>query len=268
MSGGESVFPFLRGNVLGAGVDLVGCEQVISSVLRWGREGRPAAVCFCNVHSVVTARQDPQHAAALRSADLVAPDGAPVALLLSLVTRRAQSRVSGPDVMWHVCERAAQEGLAVFFYGGSERTLDHLIARLRAEFPQLRIAGAISPPFRTLTEEEVERDLETINSSSAAILWVGLGCPKQEKWMYTHQRAIRPVMLGVGAAFEYQAGVLKRAPAWMRSAGLVWLHRLTKDPKRLWRRYLFTNTAFIACAARELVLTRFWTKPTTRRMFD
>lgn len=258
MTGGAVAFD--RQNVLGASVHSVEYDDVVASVLRWSHDTRPASVCFCNVHSVVTARQDPEHAAALRAADLVTADGAPVALMLRLITGHPQARVSGPDVMWDVCERAAQEGLGVFFYGASKRTLDRLISRLKMAFPSLRIAGAIAPPFRPLTEQELKRDLDAINSSSAAILWVGLGCPKQEKWMHAHRAAIRPVMLGVGAAFDYHAGVLKRAPEWMRSAGLEWLHRLGSDPGRLWRRYLFSNAAFIYCAAKEILLRKSGTR--------
>ncbi|MBI2225482.1 MAG: WecB/TagA/CpsF family glycosyltransferase, partial [Betaproteobacteria bacterium] len=143
-------------------------------------------------------------------------------------------------------------GDAAYFYGGTDATLTLLSARLRAAFPGLRIAGTYSPPFRPLTLEEDAEDVARINDSGAGAVFVGLGCPKQETWMAAHRGRIRAVMFGVGAAFEFHAGVINRAPLWMQRWGLEWLHRLCSEPRRLWKRYLVTNTLFILGAFRQL----------------
>lgn len=213
-------------------------------------------VCFTNAHSLVTARQDAALARALAGAQMCLPDGAPVAWLLGRVLGHAQPRVSGPDLMWAYLEQAAATGEAVFLYGGSPSTLAALQDRLGRALPALRIAGAVSPPFRPLQADEDQAMVESINASGARTVWVGLGCPKQELWMHEHLGRIRPVMLGVGAAFDFHAGSLARAPRWMQAAGLEWLHRLLQEPRRLWRRYLHTNAAFVGAAAAQLLKRR------------
>ena len=213
-------------------------------------------VCFTNAHSLVTARQDAELARALAEAQLCLPDGAPVAWMLGRLLGRAQPRVSGPDLMWAYLEQAAARGEPVFLYGGSPSTLAALQDRLERAFPHLPIAGAVSPPFRSLDSNEDEAIVERINASGARTVWVGLGCPKQELWMRAHLGRIRPVMLGVGAAFDFHAGCVARAPRWMRGAGLEWLHRLLQEPRRLWRRYLHTNAAFVVASAAQLLTRR------------
>jgi N-acetylglucosaminyldiphosphoundecaprenol N-acetyl-beta-D-mannosaminyltransferase len=155
--------------------------------------------------------------------------------------------------MWRCCERAAETGVPVYFYGGAPETLEALVARLRRDLPSLRIAGAVSPPFRPLTIDEDRRAVEDIARSGARIVFVGLGCPRQEAWMLAHRDALPGVTLGAGAAFDFLAGRQPRAPLWMREHGLEWLHRLTHEPRRLWRRYLVTNTLFMAWTLRELL---------------
>jgi N-acetylglucosaminyldiphosphoundecaprenol N-acetyl-beta-D-mannosaminyltransferase len=164
-----------------------------------------------------------------------------------------QERISGPDLMLHACEVASNSGVSVFFYGGSPESLQLLQANIIERFPNLKIAGAMSPPFRQLSEVEDEAVVEEINRSGAGIAWVGLGCPKQEAWMHAHRGRVHAVMVGVGAAFDFHAGRIKRAPSWMQRAGLEWLHRLLSEPRRLWRRYLVTNTLFILGATRQLI---------------
>jgi N-acetylglucosaminyldiphosphoundecaprenol N-acetyl-beta-D-mannosaminyltransferase len=156
--------------------------------------------------------------------------------------------------MLEYCAHAARIGQSIFLYGSTEETLISLRAQLLKRFPDLQIAGAIAPAFRQLTAEEDAADVECINVSGAGTVWVGLGCPKQELWMAAHRGRVNAVMLGVGAAFDFHAGNLVRAPVWMRNCGLEWLHRLASEPRRLWKRYLVTNTVFIWCAARQFLL--------------
>ena len=164
-----------------------------------------------------------------------------------------QQRINGPDLMWKYCEQAQYRDESVFFYGSSEATLALLKTKLLSAFPTLKIAGVISPPFRTLTSAEDMAIIEQINTSGAGVVWVSLGCPKQELWMAEHRGRINAVMVGVGAAFDYHAGTLKRAPLWMQHNGLEWFYRLVSEPRRLWKRYLITNTLFVLKAIRQLL---------------
>jgi len=163
-----------------------------------------------------------------------------------------QTRVSGPDLMLAYCEDAARSQEPIYLFGSTPATLDALQRMLQGRWPTLRIAGAESPPFRPLTPAEDAAAVSRINASGAGTVWVSLGCPKQELWMAAHRGQVNAVMVGVGAAFDFHAGVVARAPAWMREHGLEWLHRLASEPRRLWRRYLGTNTAFILGAVRQL----------------
>ncbi|HZV97349.1 MAG TPA: WecB/TagA/CpsF family glycosyltransferase, partial [Methylophilaceae bacterium] len=168
-----------------------------------------------------------------------------------------QERINGPDLMWKYCALAEQRRELIFFYGNTQETLDALVKKLKAAFPKLQIAGAYSPPFRTLTPQEDANIVTKINHSGARVVFVSLGCPKQELWMAEHRGRIHAVMIGVGAAFDYHAGTVKRAPLWMQRRGLEWLHRLCSEPRRLWKRYLVTNTLFMWGALWQLVRHRW-----------
>ena len=240
-------------NVMGAPIDVVHWGGAIATILRWASVRESRYVCACNVHSVVTAQSDERLAWSLRSADLVLPDGAPVAWFMRQTGHDLQQRVSGPDLMWRYFAAAAVYGESVFFYGSSPETLAALQMRVAQRFPGLQIAGAISPPYRTLTPEEDEANVKLINESGATTLWVGMGCPKQELWMAEHRGRIQAVMVGVGAAFAFHAGTARRAPAWMRRLSLEWLHRLASEPRRLARRYAVTNSLFVVASLRQLV---------------
>lgn len=239
--------------VIGTHVDAIGWAECLERIRVWAVQGESRAVVHCNVHSLVTARREPTFARAVHAADLVAPDGAPVAWCLRRLGFDGQERISGPDLMWKCCELCAQERLPVFLYGGSRETLKRLRLRLTREFPGLHLAGWHSPPFRSMSETEDVRGADAIERSGARIVFVGLGCPKQEQWIAAQRGRISGVMLGVGAAFDFHAGVTPRAPRWMREHGLEWLHRLLQEPRRLWRRYLVTNTLFIAYLAVDLL---------------
>jgi N-acetylglucosaminyldiphosphoundecaprenol N-acetyl-beta-D-mannosaminyltransferase len=239
--------------VLGALIDPVSWDEALERIWQLARRRQSGYVGICNAHSVVTAAQDPAFAAALAGADMNTPDGAPVAWMLRKLGHTEQQRINGPDLMLRYCELASQRDESIFLYGASSDTLKLLQQRLLRDWPTLKIAGAYSPPFRPLSAEEDGQIVKLINDSGAGSVWVSLGCPKQELWMAGQRGRINAVMIGVGAAFDYHAGTLRRAPLWMQQRGLEWLYRLLTEPRRLWRRYLVTNTAFIAGAARQLL---------------
>ena len=243
------------GQVLGVPIDIVTRVEAINRLIGWARLRQSTYVTICNVHVVVTASRDPAYRAVITDSDMATPDGAPVAWMLRRLGFRNQPRISGPDLMWELCERCVQECMPVFFYGSTDATLSLLKQKVSLAFPGLEIAIE-SPPFRMLTAAEDAAAVDRINASGAGFVFVGLGCPKQEHWMAAHRGSIKAVMIGVGAAFDFHAGTVKRAPQWMRDNGLEWLHRLLSEPGRLWKRYLVTNTLFIMGAARQLLLRR------------
>ena len=240
--------------VIGSFIDNLDWLKALDRIHHWASKRESRYVCICNVHSVVTAGQDKAFGRIVAEADMVTPDGMPVAWMLRKLGYPGQQRINGPDLMWKYCEQAAMRGEAIFLYGGTPMTLEALQACLEATFPGLIIAGAYSPPFRTLTSDEDTAVVELINASAAGTVWVSLGCPKQELWMAAHRGRINAVMIGVGAAFDYHAGTISRAPQWMQNTGLEWLHRLASEPGRLWKRYLVTNTLFLFLAAKQLII--------------
>jgi N-acetylglucosaminyldiphosphoundecaprenol N-acetyl-beta-D-mannosaminyltransferase len=239
--------------VLGVPIDVLDWAQALQRIGHWAARHESRVVCICNAHSVVTAGDDPAFMRVLAAADMATADGAPIAWLMRRLGCTGQARINGPDLMLRYCEQAQASGESIFLYGSSEDTLRTLCLRLRERWPALKIAGSHSPPYRAPTAEEDATIADAINASGAGTVWVSLGCPKQELWMAGQRGRIRAVMVGVGAAFDYHAGTLRRAPPWMQHAGLEWLFRLLSEPRRLWRRYLVTNTAFVARAARQLL---------------
>lgn len=243
-------------SVIGSPVDVMKWPTALTRLSRWAAGHESRYVCICNAHSLVTARRDVGFGQVIAAADMATPDGAPLAWMIRRLTGQPQERINGPDLMWRYCEQAAGRGESIYLYGGMPETLELLQHNLREAFPQLVVAGAYSPPYRALTEAEDQAVVEAINSSGAGTVWVSLGCPKQERWMAEHKGRINAVMIGVGAAFDYHAGTIKRAPLWMQKNGLEWLHRLWSEPRRLWKRYLVTNTLFVWYAARQLFTDR------------
>ena len=238
----------LQGDVIGTGIHVGGMDAALSQISDWAKKRESRSVFFCNAHSVAHARSHRQFRAVLDSADLRLPDGAPVAQMLRLAGFQNQRRVCGPDLMLQYLALAEARCEAVFFYGSTPETLEKLQARCARDFPRLTV-HAYSPPFRALSEEEDEPIVRLIAASGAPTVWVALGCPKQEQWIAEHRDRIPAVVLGVGAAFAFHAGVAARAPRWMEQCGLEWLHRLATDPGRMWKRYLVTNSAFLFYAA-------------------
>jgi len=242
----------ITGRVLGVPIDVVDWDTALGRICGWGSRRESRYVCICNVHSVVIAGQDAEFGCVVAQADMATPDGAPVAWMLRRLGFADQQRINGPDLMWRCCTMAEKLGLPVYFYGSTTDTLNLLQAKIKANFPNLVISGSYSPPFRPMNADEDVSEALQINASGAAVVFVGLGCPKQEMWMARQRGKVNAVMIGVGAAFDYHAGTLKRAPLWMQNSGLEWLYRLASEPGRLWKRYLVTNTVFVISAVKEL----------------
>lgn len=242
--------------ILGTRIDALSWVQATERITSWANKRESRIVSLCNVHVAVSGRSDTDLRHALNRSDMIMPDGAPLVWLMRKRSWPEQQRISGPDLMWCTLAESARLGLSVFFYGGTEQTLKKMIKIVKTSFPALEIAGEISPPFRVLNDEEETAICSHIKQSGAQIILVGLGCPKQEKWMARHKGRIDAVMLGVGAAFDYHAGTVQRAPIAWQHAGFEWLYRLAKEPTRLMKRYLLTNTLFLLALPREL-----WNRP-------
>jgi N-acetylglucosaminyldiphosphoundecaprenol N-acetyl-beta-D-mannosaminyltransferase len=206
---------------------------------------RADAISYPTVNNVMEGYDSPAFRSVMNRADLVAPDGMPLVWGLRALGIRGATRVYGPDLTPHVLAAAEREGIPVGFYGATGAVLERLLKRIHGRYPRLDVAYALAPPFRPLSDEEDIAVTERINASGARILFVGLSTPKQERWMAAHRGRVGAVMLGVGAAFDFLAGVKRQAPRWMMGAGLEWLFRLASEPRRLWRRYLKHNPRFV-----------------------
>jgi N-acetylglucosaminyldiphosphoundecaprenol N-acetyl-beta-D-mannosaminyltransferase len=240
--------------ILGMRVDATSYEAAAEAILVRARCGDGGYVCVATVHMVMEAWDDPGFRALVNGAWLVTPDGMPLVWGLRRLGIPDASRVYGPELTPRVCARAEAEGVPVGFYGGTPATLERMTAQLRRRFPRLEIACTIAPPFRPVSPEEERKAVDEIRACGARVLFVGLGCPKQERWMAARQDALPElVMLGVGAAFDFLAGTKRQAPPWMQSAGLEWLFRLATEPRRLWRRYARHNPRFAWHFARQLL---------------
>jgi N-acetylglucosaminyldiphosphoundecaprenol N-acetyl-beta-D-mannosaminyltransferase len=238
--------------VLKANLTRTSYKLAAQQVIAWSQMRESRYVCAANVHMLMEAHDSPSYLHILNSADMVTPDGMPLVWMMRLKGHPAQQRVYGPTLMLHVLESAARENIYVGFYGSSPEVLRSLLAKMQAKFPNLKVVYSFSPPFTTLSAEEDAEIIKSINASSAQILFIGLGCPKQEIWMAEHRGKINAVMLGVGAAFDFHAGVKSQPPAWMQKMGLEWLYRLATEPRRLWRRYLYHNPRFVILAILDL----------------
>jgi N-acetylglucosaminyldiphosphoundecaprenol N-acetyl-beta-D-mannosaminyltransferase len=239
--------------ILGGRTDVTTYEKSIEQILAWARTSESRYVCFGTVHMIMEAYVSPGFRQILNDADLVNPDGMPLVWVQRRMGTGKAQRVTGPDITLMLCEKAATEGMPVGFYGGSQETNDSVVANMRQRHPGLNVSYAYSPPFRPLTPEEDEAVTKALIKSGTRLLFIGLGCPKQEQWMREHRGRIPCVMLGVGAMFDFHAGTVKRAPLWLQDRGLEWLYRLLMEPKRLWKRYLTTNLRFIALVTLQLL---------------
>lgn len=235
-----------RTNILGVGVSAINPDMAVDTIDGWIAEGRQNYVCVTGVHGVIESQSDQDLGRILNQAGLVTPDGMPLVWVSRLRNNRSVSRVYGPDLMAEVCAKSVAKGHRHFLYGGAPGVAERLADQLRQRYPGIEIAGLYAPPFRPLTPAEDEAVIEQINASKADIVWVGLSTPKQEYWMAAHLgRLDASVMVGVGAAFDFLAGVKTQAPRWMQRSGLEWLYRLVTEPRRLWRRYLTIVPLFL-----------------------
>ncbi len=248
-----------RVNILGVGVGAVTMPQAVGLIGRWIKQRRPNYVCVTSIHGVVESRFDDQLGLIHNRAGLVTADGMPLVWFGRLRGFRQMERVYGPDLLLAVCQASVAPGWRHFFYGGTEGVAQQLAERLSQRFEGLQVAGTYTPPFRALSEEEEGEVQSLVASTRADIVWVGLSTPKQERWMAAHVGGWAvPVLIGVGAAFDFHAGVKAQAPGWVQRSGLEWCFRLLQEPRRLWRRYLRNIPVFVVLALlQQLGLKRF-----------
>lgn len=241
----------MRIDVLGIPVNALDLEQATEAVSGWVGTSHRGYVCVTGVHGVMEARRSSEVMAAHHAADLVVPDGMPL-VWCGRALGVPIGRVYGPELMLAVLEQGLEPGWRHAFYGASDAVLADLETRLMARFPRLRVAGALAPPYRPLTEAEGRRHVEELNAMAADVVWVGLSTPKQERWMHRWRPLLEAnAAIGVGAAFALHAGHVRQAPASWQRHGLEWAYRLRREPRRLWRRYLRNNPAFVAGVVRH-----------------
>jgi N-acetylglucosaminyldiphosphoundecaprenol N-acetyl-beta-D-mannosaminyltransferase len=252
-------------NVINVPITSLSCEEQINTMVKWGKSNLSKVVCIANVHMLIEAHQNPSFGTVLQNADLVTPDGMPLVWMLRFLGVGHQDRVAGIDVLEGVCKLAEKTGVDVYFLGSQDAILEKMKVRLNREFPNLKISGMTSLPFRSLTDNEDRALVQFLNHSGAGIVFVSLGCPKQEAWMSQHKGQISAVMVGLGGAFPVYAGIQRRAPKLLREAGLEWLYRLIQEPQRLCKRYATTIPVFIWLVAKQ-VLDEFRSSATSLRM--
>jgi N-acetylglucosaminyldiphosphoundecaprenol N-acetyl-beta-D-mannosaminyltransferase len=251
-----------RLTILGIPLAVVDMNSAVDVISGWVDGNRSRYVCAADVHSVMRAQDDPAHNRALCRADMVLPDGMPLVWMSKLRGQKDVGRVCGPDLMLRVFEYSQDRKWRHYFFGGSPGVADALANKAKDLYPQLIVAGTSCPPFRSMSPHELEKTIAEINSVSPDFVWVGLGCPKQEIWMCENvEKLTHSVAIGVGAAFDFHSGRISRAPRWMRSAGLEWMHRLISEPRRLWRRYLYLAPRFVILGTLELLHARPFSGP-------
>lgn len=234
-----------RVDVLGVGISAIGMQDAVAEITRFIREGRKEYVCVTGVHGVMECQRDPVLLEIHNRSGLTTPDGMPM-VWAGRWAGASIERVYGPDLMLAVCKQGLKSNWRHFLYGGAPGVADLLAHNLLRRFPNIEIAGTHSPPFRDLTGEELQEVAQTINGSRADVVWIGLSTPKQERWMATARPLLdAAVLFGVGAAFDIHSGRTKQAPKWMQRSGLEWFFRLLSEPRRLWRRYLYSNPVFL-----------------------
>ncbi len=243
-----------RINILGVGLCALNMDMALATITQWLDRREPNFVIAMPVHCIMDCRRDERLRAIYNRAGLVTPDGMPLVWLSNLLGYQQVRRVYGPDLMLEVCGRSVAKGWKHYLYGAGPGTPERLAHRLAQRFPGIQIVGTHSPPFRPLTPAEDNRIIEEIDRSEADIVWVGLGAAKEEFWMAEHLGKLRaPVLIGVGAAFDFHSGNKRQAPRWMMKAGLEWFFRLLTEPRRLAPRYLKDNPLFLALIIRQML---------------
>jgi N-acetylglucosaminyldiphosphoundecaprenol N-acetyl-beta-D-mannosaminyltransferase len=228
-------------------------ESAIKKVAELVERRRGGYICFSTVHMVMECYDNAEFGAKVNAADFIIPDGMPIVWMQKLQGVKNATRVRANDLMIMLCEYAEKNNLSVGFYGGKQEVIDEILKRAKKDFSTLRIPYAFSPPFRPLSDEEDAEIVAEIKCAKPDILFMGLGCPKQENWMAAHEDKLTAVMLGVGASFDFYTGKVKESPDWMGKLGLEWFFRLMQEPKRLWRRYLILNPRFMWLATLQLL---------------
>lgn len=227
-----------RANILGILINPVNMSQALTTITGWVEDRTSNYVCVTPIHGIMECQNDPDLPRIFNASGLTVPDGMGVVWLLRLMGHAEVSRVYGPDLMQAVCAASVEKGWRHFLYGGAERIAEQLAQKLQEQFPGMQIVGTYTPPFRPLTAEEDAAVVQQIQQSGADIVWVGISTPKQERWMSEHRERLGvPVLVGVGAAFDFLSGAKPQAPHWIQRGGLEWLFRLASEPRRLWRRY-------------------------------
>lgn len=239
--------------VLNTSVTALPFKTSMRTILKWAHQRESKAVCVANVHMLMEARWHMAFAQVLKNADMVTPDGMPLVWMMRLLGQKSQDRVAGMEILHSLCEEASREQVKVFFLGSQQLILERMRTRLEKEYPNLDIVAMRPLPFRPLTTAEDEALIQEIHESGAGLVFLSLGCPKQEKWMAEHQGKVRAVMIGLGGAFPVYAGLKKWAPRWVRQMGLEWLYRLLQEPKRLIGRYFQTIPPFMFLAFAQLL---------------
>ena len=242
--------------ILGLRIDVTSYPDVTEGVLAWAGRGESRYVCLGTVNNVMEARRSPDYRVVMDQADLVTSDGMPLVLMLRWLGTRSATRVYGPDLTGYLLEAAGDAGIPVGLYGGTDAVLARLVTTVKQRFTDLKVVYAEAPPFRAPTPEEDRRTMQAIQDAGVRILFVGLGSPKQDRWMHAHRDRAQAVMLGVGQAFDLLSGAKPQAPRWMQSRGLEWTFRLATEPRRLWRRYLTQNPKFVLLALAQLLRAR------------
>jgi N-acetylglucosaminyldiphosphoundecaprenol N-acetyl-beta-D-mannosaminyltransferase len=244
--------------VLGVPLGLTDYEQTLDWIDATVASRGRGYVCVCNVHTVMASAEDSELRSALMGSSINVPDGQPLVWAINLLGHSLGDRVYGPELMARACARGAESGQRLYLYGGrNQGALVQLALNLRQRYPGVRIVGGYSPPHRPLTDEERRAVIKEINGSRADVVWAGIGVPKQEKWMAQMRGALEaPVLVGVGAAFDFHAGLVPQAPNWIQESGLEWAYRLAHEPRRLWRRYTRYNPRFVHAFTRQLVQHR------------
>ena len=237
--------------ILKLNVDITFYENVCEKIFSLADMNHSAYICAANVHMCMESFDNPDFKKIIDNAEIVIPDGAPLAWALKSLGHRSAIQIRGTDLMLKICQEAEKKNIPIGFYGGTEECLKKLVSFMEKKFPNLMIEFHSSPPFRSLTLKEKEITITNINSTGVRILFVGLGCPKQEKWMADHMNKLSCVMIGVGAAFDFVSGTKKKAPRFIQKIGMEWFFRLISEPKRLWKRYLMQNPRFIVFFIRQ-----------------
>jgi N-acetylglucosaminyldiphosphoundecaprenol N-acetyl-beta-D-mannosaminyltransferase len=240
-------------NLIVTPVSILSFDEQINLIIDWANKSLSKMVCVSNVHMLVEAWQNSNFADVLKDSDLVTPDGMPLVWMMKILGHKQAQRVAGMDIFQEVCKQAQAKQISIFLLGSETHVLDKISQRLQTEFPDLEIAGTESPPFRPLSSTADMDMVQAVNTSGAKILFVALGCPKQELWMAQHRDKIQAVMIGVGGVFPVYAGVLKETPKFMQVSGLEWVFRLSQEPRRLWKRYATTIPIFIWLMIKQVI---------------